>query len=169
MVRGFKEEWRRGVSGLYNTVVRLTSSASMLPPAERAVILNDFAYNFGWTPSDVLEIPLTNDFATAHLIIEHGLENQAVITFLQRRYSDLSYEERRSLLNISYNNLVDWHIQIEADQISYIFNRCDPERIVDVRRISRDNLENLRSRAFEQISGKRQNPNLPALDDALIF
>lgn len=156
------------MSGLYNTVVRLTSSASMLPPAERAVVLNDFAYNFGWTPSDVLEIPSTSEFATAHLIIEHGLENQAVITFLQRRYSDLSYEERRRLLNISYNNLVDWHIQIEADQISYIFNRCDPERIVDVRRISRDNLENLRSRAFEQISGKRQNPNLPALDDALI-
>ena len=140
----------------------------MLPPTERARILNDFAHNFGWTPSDVLEIPSTNEFAAAHLIIEHGLENQAVITFLKRRYSDLSYEEKRLLLNISYNNLVDWHIQIETDQISYIFNRCDPEIIVDTRRISRDNLEGLRSRAFEQISGKRQNPNLPALDDALI-
>jgi type I restriction-modification system DNA methylase subunit len=156
------------VSGLYNTVVQLTSSAPIQPPIDRARILNDFAYNFGWTPSDILDMPSTNEFATAHLIIEHGLENQAVITFLKRRYTDLSYEEKRRLLNISYNNLVDWHIQIETDQILYIFNRCDPERIVETRRISRDDLENLRSKAFEQISGKRQNPNLPALDHALI-
>jgi len=156
------------VSGLYNTVLQLTSSASALPTVDRVRILNDFAHNFGWTPSDILEIPSTNEFANAHLIIEHGLENQAVITFLQRRYSDLTYEEKKRLLNISYNNLVDWHIQIEADQISYIFNRCDPEKIVETRRISRDDLDNLRSKAFEQISGKRQNPNLPALDDALI-
>ena len=155
------------VSGLYSTVLQLTS-ASKLPTTDRARILNDFAHNFGWTPSDILEIPSTNEFAKAHLMIEHGLENQAVITFLQRRYSDLNYEERKRLLNISYNNLVDWHIQIESDQISYIFNRCDPEKIVETRRISHDNLENLRSKAFEQISGKRQNPNLPALDDALI-
>ncbi|NMF60362.1 Eco57I restriction-modification methylase domain-containing protein [Pseudanabaena yagii] len=155
------------VSGLYSTVLQLTS-ASKLPTTDRARILNDFAHNFGWTPSDILEIPSTNEFAKAHLIIEHGLENQAVITFLQRRYSDLNYEERKRLLNISYNNLVDWHIQIESDQISYIFNRCDPEKIVETRHISHDNLDNLRSKAFEQISGKRQNPNLPALDDALI-
>ena len=156
------------VSGLYNTVMRLTSSASVLSPVDRGRILNDFAYNFGWTPSDILDMPSTNEFATAHLIIEHGLENQAVITFLQRRYSDLGYEEKRRLLGISYNNLVDWHIQIESDQILYIFNRCDPEKIVETRHISRDDLENLRSKAFEQVSGKRQNSNLQALDDALI-
>ena len=156
------------VSGLYQTVMQLTSAASVLQPIDRPRILNDFAYSFGWTPSDSLDIPSTRNFANAHLIVEHGLENQAVITFLQRPYKDINYEEKRQLLGISYNNLVDWHIQIEPDQILYVFNRFDLGKIVETRPISRDNLENLRSRAFEEISGKRQNPNLPALDDALI-
>ncbi|MFM8295391.1 MAG: hypothetical protein ACKN9E_12705, partial [Microcystaceae cyanobacterium] len=123
-------------------------------------LLSDFADNFEWTPSDSLDIPSTKDFANAHLIIEHGLEHQAVITFLKRPYSDLSYSQRRSLLGISYNNLVDWHIQIESNQVNYIFNRCDPEKIVKTCRISRDNLDDLRSRAFEEVSGQRHNPNL---------
>jgi hypothetical protein len=156
------------VSGLYQTVMQLTSAASVLLPIDRPRILNDFAYSFGWTPSDSLDIPSTRNFANAHLIVEHGLENQAVITFLQRPYKDINYEEKRQLLGISYNNLVDWHIQIESDQILYVFNRFDLGRIVETRPISRNNLENLRSRAFEEISEKRQNPNLPALDDALI-
>ncbi|MBE9152044.1 N-6 DNA methylase [Coleofasciculus sp. LEGE 07092] len=156
------------VSGLYQTVMQLTSAASGLLPIDHPRILNDFAYSFGWTPSDSLDIPSTRNFANAHLIVEHGLENQAVITFLQRPYKDINYEEKRQLLGISYNNLVDWHIQIEPDKILYVFNRFDLGRIVETRPISRDNLENLRSRAFEEISGKRQNPNLPALDDALI-
>ncbi|WP_409878024.1 Eco57I restriction-modification methylase domain-containing protein [Dendronalium sp. ChiSLP03b] len=148
--------------------MQLTSPTTVLSGIDRARILNDFAYNFGWTPSDILEIPSISEFANAHLIVEHGLETQAVITFLHRSYIDLSYEEKKRLLNISYNNLVDWHIQIEPEQILYIFNRSYPEKIVDYRRISRDNLDNLRSKAFEQVSGKRPNPNIPALDDALI-
>jgi hypothetical protein len=152
---------------LYDIVMQLTS-ASAMPEADRMRMLNDFAYHFGWTPSDTLDISTVNNFANAHLVVEHGLENTAVITFLRRRFSDLSFEEKKRLLNISYNNLVDWHIQIEPEQIVYVFNRNYPELIVETRRLSRDDLEGLRSKAFEQISGKRQSPNLPALDDALI-
>jgi len=150
----------------YDIITQLTSSP--LPDAERIRLLNDFAYHFGWTPSDSFDVSSLGEFANAHLVVEHGLENTAVISFLRRRFSDLDFAEKRRLLNISYNNLVDWHIQIESDQIIYVFNRSDPERIVATHRVSRDELDNLRSAAFEQISGKRQNPNLPALDDALI-
>lgn len=151
---------------LYDIVTQLTSAN--IPEADRLRMLNDFAYHFGWTPSDSLDVSTVSDFANAHLIVEHGLENTAVITFLRRRFSDLGIEERRRLLNISYNNLVDWHIQIEQEQILYVFNRTDPAKIVANYRLSRDELDSLRSQAFEQISGKRQSQNLPALDDALI-
>jgi hypothetical protein len=118
--------------------MQLTSAASVLLPIDRPRILNDFAYSFGWTPSDSLDIPSTRNFANAHLIVEHGLENQAVITFLQRPYKDINYEEKRQLLGISYNNLVDWHIQIEPDQILYVFNRFDLGRIVENRNVESD-------------------------------
>ena len=156
------------VQNLYGIVMELTTSLPTVAPARTRVLLNNFADNFQWTPSDSLDIPSTNDFANAHLIVEHGLENQAVISFLNRPYADLSYSQKRNLLGISYNNLVDWHIQVESSQIIYIFNRCDPEKIVKAHQISRDNLDYLRSRAFEEISGQRHHPNLPALDDALI-
>src|SRR5258708_4273682 len=46
--------------------------------------LNDFAVELGWRPSDSLELPTASSFATGHLVVEHGLDYAAVITFLQR-------------------------------------------------------------------------------------
>lgn len=151
---------------LYDIVVQLTEQ--QLSETERRRIVQDFAYHFGWTPSDNLMAAMAGNFANGHLVVEHGLENTAVISFLKRPFADLGYEERRRLLNISYNNLVDWHIQIEREQITYVFNRTEPERIVAKFSVSRDELSKLSSDAFEQISGRRQNPNLPTLDEALI-
>lgn len=151
---------------LYNTVEQLTSSS--LSPRTSIRLLNDFAAELGWKPSDRLDVPSVNGIANAHLVVEHGLENSAVITFLQDAWQTLDYVVRKSLLNISYNNLVDWHIQVESDKALFIYNRTDPPTIVDSRLISRNNLDSLRSEAFEQITGKRPNPNIPALDDALI-
>ena len=152
----------------YDIVTRLTSEA--LSDVARHRMLNDFAYELGWRPSDRLEGLTVVDFANAHLVVEHGLENTAVITFLRgpRRFSDLGYAERRRLLTISYNNLVDWHIQVDTDEVTFVFNRTDPPSDVERHHISRDNVDTLRSEAFERIAGKRPNPNLPALDDALI-
>ncbi len=152
----------------YDIVVQLTSQA--LPDADRLRTLNDFAYELGWQPSDRLDAPAVNDFANAHLVVEHGLENTAVITFLRspRKFFDLGFAEKKRLLTISYNNLVDWHIQIQADEILFVFNRTDPPSIVERYHISRDSFDKLRSETFEQVTGKRPNPNLPALDNALI-
>ena len=152
----------------YNLVVQLTSQ--VLSDADRSRILNDFAYELGWQPSDPLGGLTVGDFANAHLVVEHGLENTAVITFLRDpwRFSGLGNADRRRLLTISYNNLVDWHIQIEIDTVTFVFNRTKPLRVVERHRISRDNVDTLRSEVFERIAGKRPTPNLPALDDALI-
>lgn len=154
------------MDNVYGLVLQLTSQD--FPESARPRILNDFAYEFGWQPSDRLAAPEISDFANAHLLVEYGLENTAVITFLRKRFNDLGFRERGRLFSISYNNLVDWHIQIQADEIVFVFNRTDPPSIVERQFFSRDNIDILRSKAFEQVSGRRPNPNLPALDDALI-
>lgn len=152
----------------YEIVIELTSQ--MLSDTDRSRMLNDFAYELGWQPSDRLSGMTVDDFANAHLVVEHGLENTAIITFLRapRRFSDLDHAEKRRLLTISYNNLVDWHIQVDTDRVTFVFNRTEPASIVEMHRIARDSIDKLRNEAFESIVGKRPNPNLPALDNALI-
>ena len=152
----------------YDLIVRLTSQDLSL--FDRTRMLTEFAYGFGWQPSVSLDDPAALEISNAHLVVEHGLENTAVITFLRspRRFSDLNRAEQRSLLNISYNNLVDWHIHVEIDQVNFVFNRTDPPKLVESSRISRDHFDELRSEAFEKVAGRRPNPNLPPLDDALI-
>lgn len=151
---------------LYSTIEQLTSP--LLSPLASTRLLNDFAAELGWKPSDHLDVPHVREIANAHLVIEHGLENTALITFLQSPWQTLDSHERRSLFNISYNNLVDWHIQVQSDRAFFYFNRTDPPTLVESPPILQDDYDSLRSEAFELISGKRPNPNIPALDDALI-
>jgi type I restriction-modification system DNA methylase subunit len=151
---------------LYNTIEQLTSPIFSRGASTR--LLNDFASELGWKPSDHLYIPDVSSIANAHLVVEHGLENAAVISFLKEPWQNLDFSAKKKLLNISYNNLVDWHIQVQSDKVVFIFNRTDPPTAVKSRFISRDSYDSLRSEAFEQISGERPNPNIPALDDALI-
>ena len=80
--------------------------------------LDDFAFELGWKPSDHLSLPGTRDFATAHLIVEHGLDYTAVLSFLQRpyRFVDLTPAQQRLLASASYNSLIDWHISVDYDE-----------------------------------------------------
>jgi N-6 DNA Methylase len=154
------------MQNLYNTIEQLTSPVLSLVTSVR--LLNDFAAELGWKPSDRLEVPNVRDIANVHLVVEHGLENAALITFLNSSWQNLDSSSRKDLLNISYNNLVDWHIQVQSDRVFFYFNRTDPPTLVESLPLFRDDCDSLRSEAFEQISGKRPNPNIPALDDALI-
>lgn len=152
----------------YNLVLSLTSDGLNTDMRTRA--LENFAYEFGWVPSDELREPALREFANAHLIVDHGLESAAVITFLRDpyRFSDLGTTERKRLFALSYNNLVDWHIQVEADRATFVYNRTSEPIVVDSERISRANYESLRATAFDRIVQRRPTTNLPALDDALI-
>lgn len=94
----------------YDSIIRLTSPELDLSDSEKIRLLNDFSHEFGWTPNDRLEVPTVNDVSSAHLIVEHGLENQAVISFLTKPYHNLTKEEQQRILCVSYNNLVDWHM-----------------------------------------------------------
>src|SRR5205085_7170828 len=96
----------------YETILRIASG--QLGPADQFVAVNSFAEFFGWQPNDQLEAGLAKDFARVHLLVEHGLQNTAVLTFLRqdRRFSDLTRGEVLESLEISYNNLVDWHVYL---------------------------------------------------------
>jgi hypothetical protein len=152
----------------YGLVLSLTADG--MDGAARTRALRTFAYEFGWVPSDTLEEPALAEYTNGHLIVEHGLETSAVISFLRSpfRFSDLGTAERKRLFSLSYNNLVDWHIQVEPDTVTFVYNRTEQPTIIDTHRLSRERYEHLRSTAFEKITERRPTSNLPALDDALI-
>src|SRR5271169_3603115 len=110
----------------YELIQQLTSAP--LSPNEMRLRLNDFAVELGWRPSDQLSLPGTEQFTSGHLVVEHGLQNAAVISFLRQpiRYLDLDNFQQKRLLNASYNNLIDWHIAIDYDGASFVYNRFDP-------------------------------------------
>jgi hypothetical protein len=71
-------------------------------------LANTFARDFGWRPSDYAPAP-DESVANAHLLVEHGLKNTAVITFL---YTPVGREgvtanDIQRLLSFSYNNQPD--------------------------------------------------------------
>ncbi len=131
--------------------------------------LRRFASEFGWRPSDQLDrYPGTEQFCNGHLVVEHGFDLTAVISFLctDTPYVDLAMSERRTLLELSYNNMVDWHLLPERSGMRVVFNRTDPPRD-DFFPVTRSE-EVWRADAFDRLTGKRPSPNIKALDDALI-
>lgn len=145
-------------------IYRLTEAS--LTSHERQRSLHDFAREAGWCPSDELvEYPGTEQFANGHLLVEHGMANTAVISFLKpdRPFTVLEKASQLRLLELSYNNLVDWHLLPDRRGLTAIYNRAEPPR--DFRF---DDREAWCADAFAQISGRRVKPEFKALDDAFV-
>ncbi len=151
-VLGIIENLTRGTTGLTN----------------RRVVLLEFARINGWRPSDTEDYPLVSDLANAHLVVEHGLDNSIVISFLKSGtpYSHLERSDKLRLLALSYNNLVDWHFFPDSEGVQWAFNRTNPPS--EGRLSVYDDPESWTAKAFEKIVGRRPSPNVKALDDALI-
>lgn len=156
------------MNNIYNILTELTAKSTIQNPNINSKIF-DFAKLLGWNPSYFL--PTDNEsesFANGYLSVEHGLENTAVLAFLNKPYIDLNTEQRKKLDSVAYNNLVSWLIPIDKYNFSYIYILNTQKRIIEENRIDRDNFENLKSERFLQVIGKKPNPNIPALDDSLI-
>lgn len=154
---------------VYDLVLDITSRD--LPKAELNRALSDFSQELGWRPSyHLIEPPFVNDIAKAHLVVEHGLEPSAVITFLSSSspFSEIQLTDKYHLLEISYNNLVDWHLYVECDKVSFCFNRIRPFNVFEIGNITRTNYDWLRNEAFDQVVGRKPNPNVKNLDEALM-
>jgi len=157
------------MSATYEIIVHLTKPD--LPVSQRREALKRFADENRWVPSDEIEdYPGTERFANGHLVVEHGLNNTAVISFLKsdHPYGILTEEEKLRLLGISYNNLVEWHLFPDPNGLTRVFNRVKSLQ-KGTEYISLSQNENVwRAEAFDKIIGRRPNPNIKALDDALM-
>ncbi len=146
-----------------------TLTEPSLPSGERRNSLRQFIDVAGWRPSHEIEsYPGTDNLANGHVIIEHGLDNAAVITFLKssQPYRKLERVDQLRLLRISYNNLVDWHLFPDNQGLTRVYNRYDPPQ---AKYISLEEQANVwRSEAFSIITDQRPNPNIKSLDNALI-
>src|SRR5579862_7731169 len=148
----------------YETVLRLTNPE--LPPSQRRIALREFALLNGWRPSDEMDdYPGTERFANGNLVVEHGLDNSAVISFLRADcpFLALNRIDQNRLLCISYNNMVDWHVFPDQVGATFVYNRVDPPF---TRRILLSEQSDFwRAEAFDRITGRKPNPNVKSLED----
>lgn len=110
----------------FDILVKLTTAQS-INPNELDRMFKDFSRILGWEPSLRYEPDADLiDITHGHLVVEHGLEQSAVITFLLKPIDKLEPEQSRKIISVSYNNLIDWHLYVERDKVSFIFNRRYP-------------------------------------------
>jgi hypothetical protein len=156
-------------------MTNLNTIQSLLMPWNGSHSLIDMAENLaknlGWYPSDIIANKKTDSLATGHLFVEHGLDNPAVISFIDNRYTRklLEYKHQTNILGISYNNLIDYHIIIDSEVIKACHNRVSFDKnIIYNQRL--DNFEEaLNSDYFCRCIDERPvRANLPTLDDELI-
>lgn len=151
----------------YDIINRLTEPD--IPPPQRGPALHQFAHINGWVPSgEIPEYPGTESLSNGHLVVEHGLDNTAVITFLKRNkpFTQLTIDEKLRLLSISYNNLVECHFFPDTNGLTFAYNRTEP---IFSKYLSVHEHESIwRAEAFDTITAYSPKPNLRSLDDTLI-
>jgi hypothetical protein len=144
---------------------RLTSNIGI---QDSKHLVLEFANKLGWSPSYFIE-PSSVEKSNGYLVVEHGLQNSAIISFLKERNEDLTLNEEENLLALSYNNLVNWHITIDSRYINYYFILNKEKRKVETKKIEKDNeSEALRVETFYEVIEKRPNSNIKSLDDVLV-
>jgi len=137
---------------------------------DRVRIFHDFAGSFGWHPSDYLGAEYGLEAkSNGHLLVEHGLEHAAVLTFIAEpaRCVELSLYEARALLQVSYNNLVDLHLVIDSNAVTVYFNRAESPK-VEERKIGLADFAALRAEEFQRAPDYGRMANIPALDTVMI-
>ena len=137
----------------------------------RVQAMKSLARDLDWNPSYEISGSYGVKGVEDHLVVEHGLGNSAVLTFLKgsRRAADLGTPELRALLQLSYNNLVEWHVFVSQSDILYVSNLTKPlvQHSLPVSRTSLiDDLSSSNVRRFINIDGFRRN--VRACDEALI-
>jgi methylase of polypeptide subunit release factors len=152
-------------TNINNILYQLTSKDKVENSKDLVI---QFAKEFGWNPSYFI-LPSNGEKSNGFLVIEHGLQNSAIISFLNTRNEDLTSVEEENLLSVSYNNLVNWHITIDERYVNYYFILNKEKRKVETKKIEIGNeAESLSIQTFYEIIQKKPNSNVRALDDVLI-
>lgn len=135
---------------------------------ERRELTTQFSQKFGWKPNEFIET--RSDLTTANILVEQGLDNAALLSFLpsDRRLGNIQFDERREILGLSYNSLVDWHVWIDRESIGYFYNRSDSPLPTFSHGFNQTDYSALTKEVFDQAVQRAPNPNIPALDGALL-
>ena len=152
----------------YDCLVQIVQPGS--PPDVRLAGMRGFAEELGWTPSYEFQRQLSPERITDHLIVEHGLENTAIISFLPSaaRPTELSQDSLRALLTLSYNNLVEWHVFVSDTEVRYVNNLTSPSADF-VRQLSRYDTHFASSNYFQELVNEiTLRRNVIPCDDLLI-
>ena len=156
----------------YDHLTRILSNATSAE--QRLSAMRGFASDLHWTPSFEMHHSFGVPGAENHLVVEHGLENSAIISFIKapRRTTDLDPLQLRLLLEISFNNLIEWHIFVSETEVRYVNNLTEPffDRIYT---LSRTTTELASAQQFEKLTttdfaNERYARSLQACDDILI-
>jgi hypothetical protein len=93
--------------------------------------MRSFATQLDWVPSYDLPGTFGVDQVVGHLVVEHGLGNSAVISFIKTPFhaAQLSRSQINSLLTISYNNLIEWHLFISGNDARWVNNLWERSEI----------------------------------------
>lgn len=126
-----------------------------------------FSRQFGWRPNDVFDVP--SALPTVNLLVERGLENAAMLSFLpsDHRLSDIRPDERRNILGLSYNSLVDWHICIDFENVQCFYNRLSEPVPTYAESFDQSNYSALTRQLFDEAVGNSPKPDFLTLDGAL--
>ena len=139
-----------------------------IPASQKLGVAETFSRQFGWRPNDLLDVPQA--LPVTNMVVERGLDNAAVLSFLppQSRLRDIRTEEQRRILGLSYNSLIDWHVWVDQDSVKCFYNRTNPPSLIFERGFDRHDYSVLAKHVFDQAIGQAPNPNIPALDGALL-
>ena len=138
-----------------------------LPINEKRRNAASFSRQFGWRPNDVFDVPTA--LPTVNLVVEHGLENAAMLSFIPADHNlrDIRPEERRNILGLSYNSLVDWHLCIDRDSVQCFYNRLTDPVPTYAQRFNQYDDAALTRRIFDEAVGNVPTPDFLTLDGAL--
>ena len=148
-------------------VIRELTEPSTLVSRKRE-LSRQFCHEFGWRPNDFLELPGT--LPAANLVVERGLDNSAMLSFLpqDRHLGSIRDEERREILSLSYNSLIDWHIWIDHEMVQCFHNLSRFPVPFFTQTFGQFDRSALERQTFDEAIGRAPNPNLPPLDSALL-
>jgi hypothetical protein len=160
------------MASAYEELLRIVDAGTA--PELKIVAMRGFAEELHWTPSYEFQASFGVDSARDHLVVEHGLGNSAIISFLKTpfRAIDLNASQLRALLAISYNNLVEWHLFVSQTDIRRVNNLAEPSAEPSADQVfpltSDEFIKRLSTAELDRLNAESVRRTRRACDDALI-
>lgn len=126
-----------------------------------------FSRLFGWRPNDLFDVP--SALPTVNLIVEQGLENAAMLSFMpvDLTLHDVRPDERKSILGLSYNSLIDWHVWVDRERVECFYNRVSDPAPAYAKSFDQYDYSALTKQVFDEAIGNAPKPDFMTLDGAL--